>query len=391
MEVHLQEKPLQICETGPEFSEHLALPAEIQQLPEWFAEPLAQFLRSRQRNWPAKTVKRSTRQLCFRMTKMGEFFMQRHEWQAWGSLSTRWLDDFIDQGLQRGLSPNTINWDLIHFCQLCNFVHESGQALPKSVLRIRKLDTPKRLPRPLADQDVFLLERTIQEARTGDPRWYRDIRAICDLAWFYLLWHCGLRVSEVCWLTLGDLDLKGGKLFVSNSKERKDRVIYMSATAVEALQAYLKSETDKVTNYVFETNGHAMLPRLIQKRLKMYGKQCGVQVSPHRLRHTFASQMLNVGMPITSLQRYLGHTQLDTTLNYAQVSDPVLRKEYHQAVQKIDPLWQIDEYAAKLKIAQQRIQALTESLAQAKQNGEIYLAALEDLQNLIDELRQDVS
>jgi site-specific recombinase XerD len=391
METQLQKMSLAIGETGDPMADRFALPAELQELPEWFAKPFAQFLRSKQRNRPAKTVRRSTRQLFLRMKHMGKFFMEQYEWKDWASLSTRWLDDFIDHGLQRGLSPNTINWDLIHFCQFCTFLQESRYAIPKAVLRLKKLDVPKRLPRPLADQDVFVLEQTIRDARTGDPRWCRDIRAICDLAWFYLLWHCGLRLSEVCWLTLQDIDLKNGKLFVSNSKERKDRVIYMSETAVDAVRTHLENSTEKITSYVFETNGHAMLPHIIQRRLKMYGKRCGVQVSPHRLRHTFASQMLNVGMPITSLQRYMGHTQLDTTLNYAGVSDPVLRKEYNQAIRKVDPLWQRDEYAARLQIAQQRIQALTESLEQVRQDGETYLAALQNIQNLIDDLRKDVS
>lgn len=214
-------------------------------------------------------------------------------------------------------------------------------------------------------------------------KWHRDVRAIRDLAWFYLLWHCGLRVSEVCELTLQDLDLENGKIFVSNSKERKDRVIYMSQRVLDALRTYLDMSSDRNTSYVFEINGRVMSVRAIQRSLKLYGKRCGVQVSPHRLRHTFASQMLNAGMPVTSLQRYLGHEKLDTTMGYAGVSDPVLQKEYNQAIRKMDPLWQLDEYEAKLQVAQQRIQSLTASLNQAKQNAQCYLATLEKLEGLI--------
>ena len=78
---------------------------------------------------------------------------------------------------------------------------------------------------------------------------------------------------------------------------------------------------------------------------------CGVQVGPHRLRHTFASQMLNAGMPVTSLQRFLGRENLDTTMGNAEVSDPLLQKEYNQAIRKMDPLWQLDEYESKLQLA----------------------------------------
>ena len=390
METQVQELSLKVGSTEG-LAARLALPDELKNLPEWFGKPLGEFLRSKQRNWPAKNVQRSTRQLYARMKHVGEFFIREHSWQDWASLSTHWLEDFIDDGLRRGLSPKTINWDLIHFCQFCSFLDEEGYTIPRAVLRLKKLDTPKRLPRPLPGNDVFALEQAILEALTGDQRWYRDVNAIRDLAWFYLLWHCGLRVSEVCELRLQEVDLENGKVFVSNSKERKDRVIYMSKTTLDALRAHLTSSPNKVTTYVFEIAQQAMNVRTIQRRLNIYAARCGVKVSPHRLRHTFASQMLNAGMPVTSLQRYLGHENLDTTMGYAGVSDPVLQKEYNQAIRKIDPLWQLDEYAAKLQIAQQRMQILTASLNEARKNAEGYLATLEELQGLIEVLRKDVS
>jgi site-specific recombinase XerD len=391
METKVQMAAPKICGVTDDLSARLALPAGLEALPGWFSEPLGQFLRSKQRNWPAKTVQRSTRQLYGRMRYMGEFFMREYGWQAWADLSARWTDDFIDQGVRRGLSPATINWDLIHFCQFCNFLAEGGEEIPKAILRVKKLDIPKRLPRPLPGNDVFVLEKCILDALSGERRWQRDIKAIRDLAWFYLLWHCGLRVSEVCGLMVQDVDLDNGKLFVSNSKERKDRVIYVSKAARDALRAHFDFSSDRAMKYVFENDGHPLSSRAIQRSLNLYGRRCGIHVSPHRLRHTFASQMLNAGMPVTSLQRYLGHEELDTTMNYAKVSDPVLQKEYSQAIRGMDPLWQLDEYAAKLQIAQQRLQTLTTSLDQAKQNAGCYLGALEEIQGLIDELRKDVS
>jgi hypothetical protein len=60
-------------------------------------------------------------------------------------------------------------------------------------------------------------------------------------------------------------------------------------------------------------------------------------VTAQRLRHTFASQMLTAGMPVSSLQRYLGHEHLDTTMIYAEVSDPLLRQDYYQGIATLDP------------------------------------------------------
>lgn len=103
--------------------------------------------------------------------------------------------------------------DFIHFCQFCNFLAEEGYPIPKAVLRVKKLDVPKRLPRPLPGNDVFVLEKCIIEALSGKQKWHRDVRAIHDLAWLYLLWHCGF-----CELTLQDLNLENGKIFLSNSR-----------------------------------------------------------------------------------------------------------------------------------------------------------------------------
>jgi integrase/recombinase XerD len=151
-----------------------------------------------------------------------------------------------------------------------------------------------------------------------------------------LLWHCGLRISEVCSLRLIDIDLDARKLFIHNSKERKDRIAYMSDTAAMAVQQHLAIRPDLDSIYLFTTQHGALHSRSLQRRLVHYSRQCGVPVTAQRLRHTFASQMLASGMPVSSLQRYLGHENLDTTMIYAEVSDPLLRQDYYQGIATLD-------------------------------------------------------
>jgi len=181
------------------------------------------------------------------------------------------------------------------------------------------------------------LERGIQTAIIEAKTDYQKVLAIRDLASFYLLWHCGLRISEVCSLLLSEVDLEGRKLFIRNSKERKDRVVYMSDTAAMALQRHLAIRPDQDAAHLFPNKRGVMTPRCLQRRLVQYGRKCSVPVTAQRLRHTFASQMLAAGMPVTSLQRYLGHEQLDTTMLYAEVSDPLLRQDYYQGIAAVDP------------------------------------------------------
>jgi site-specific recombinase XerD len=136
---------------------------------------------------------------------------------------------------------------------------------------------------------------------------------------------------------LNDIDLDSRKLFIQNSKERKDRIAYMSDTAVLAVQQHLAIRPNQVSIYLFSTQYGALHPRSLQRRLVHYSHQCGVPVTAQRLRHTFASQMLTAGMPVSSLQRYLGHEHLDTTMVYAEVSDPLLRQDYYQGIATFDP------------------------------------------------------
>ena len=157
------------------------------------------------------------------------------------------------------------------------------------------------------------------------------------IAWRRLLPNCGLRVSEVCAMRLNDIDTESRNLFIRNSKERKDRIAYMSDTAALAVQQYLAIRPIQDPVHIFPTQLGVMHPRSLQKRLVQYRKKCGVPVTAQRLRHTFTSQMLTAGMPVSSLQRYRGHEHLDTTMIYAEVSDPLLRQDYYQGIAAPDP------------------------------------------------------
>jgi integrase len=141
----------------------------------------------------------------------------------------------------------------------------------------------------------------------------------------------------VCSLLVNDVDLPGHKLFIRNSKGRKDRVVYVSETTVKALRHHLDIRSVPTSPHLFTTRFGALKRGGLWKKLRIYGHQCGVPVTARRLRHTFASQMLTAGMPVSSLQRYLGHELMDTTMIYAEVSDPLLQQDYYQGITDIDP------------------------------------------------------
>lgn len=170
MEAKLQTQKLHLRPTPEDIPALLALPETIQTLPAWYGEPLADFLRSRQRNWPAKIVQRSTRQLCNRLAKIGDFLIKNYGWENWSNLSVRWFEAFIDKRIEDGRATNTINMDISFFKQFCLFLSESGYAIPKAVLQMKQLTTAQSLPRPLLGDDVFRLEKYIQNVGNGTKK-----------------------------------------------------------------------------------------------------------------------------------------------------------------------------------------------------------------------------
>ncbi len=315
----------------------LTIPKRVAELPSWIRVPFRRWVRLKQRNWPAKTVQRNTGNLCRRMVAMMGWLIERDDCQGWSELSPRLIEAYIDDRLRYGWAPATINWDLIHFRVFCWFARDEGYPVPEAVTKVRDLDTPRRLPRPFSDEQMRRLEacirKAVSEARTAHQREL----TLRDQACFYLLWHCGLRISEASELLVSDLDLGGGKLFVRNSKERKDRMLYMSQTVVGTLKEYLEVREKQAASRVFQSQRGVLTSAGIRERLRKYGQECEVPLTARRLRHTFASQMLAAGMPIASLRRYLGHEHLDTTLIYAKVSDPNLQRDYYRGAATFDP------------------------------------------------------
>jgi site-specific recombinase XerD len=257
--------------------------------------------------------------------------------QGWNDWSVRLIEAYIDDRLRYGWKSTTVNLDLSLFRSFCWFVIDEGYPVPQALTRVRSLATPVQLPRPLSDEEVERLEACIKEAIHRADRDIDRQLAVRDLACLYLMWHCGLRVSEVSGLLASDVDLSGRKLFIQHSKERKDRMLYISQTTTASLREYLADRRRPDSPYLFDGRKGPLTARNIRARMRGYGERCGVPVTPHRLRHTFASQMLAAGMSVLSLQRYLGHENLTTTLVYAEVSDPMLQKDYYRGAATFDP------------------------------------------------------
>jgi integrase len=154
---------------------------------------------------------------------------------------------------------------------------------------------------------------------------------------FYLLWQGGLRSGEVELLRFSDFYLTQGdqakRLFIRDGKWRKGRAVYLTDVALQALKAYLAVRgVEKAGDFVFVRQGKPLKKNFLSGRLKAIGRQVDVSVSAHRLRHTYATQLLNVGCRVTSIQKLLGHTNLNTTMTYASAFDQTVMLDYFKAL-----------------------------------------------------------
>ena len=237
------------------------------------------------------------------------------------------VNTYIDHLLELRKSPKTINCHLGCIRHFYRFICEQeGEALADPVMRGSALRLAKPLPKHLQDVQVEELFRAINKDR--------------DMAMFKLMLRCGLRVEEVANLTIDCIDYRRSRIFVHMGKGSKDRVVYFSTDAAEALADYLEIRPEATTRKIFlvEKGKYKNQPisvRGIQKRLEYYSKRTGIVVSCHQLRHTMATQLLNADADLVTIQDLLGHTRIQTTQRYCKVSNNKIRRDYHKAMTTI--------------------------------------------------------
>ncbi len=190
------------------------------------------------------------------------------------------------------------------------------------------LSAPKlwfSLPKFLSVKDVEHLLKQPDE---------KEIMGCRDKAMLELLYATGLRVSELVSLKVNDVNLESGFL-VCKGKGDKERIVPLGNSASLAVKNYLKAARRKlwkkeIDNLFLTTRGGAFTRQGFWKMLKEYGKQAGMaqKVSPHILRHSFATHLLERGADLRSVQLMLGHSQITTTQIYTHVTRKHLRKVY---------------------------------------------------------------
>ncbi len=243
------------------------------------------------------------------------------------ALDRRALEQFVRQLMGEGRSPKSVARAVACYRGFYRFLVVSGHRQDNPAVDVIAPRAWKTLPKFLSMDEV---DRLIGTPDTSQPRGLRD-RALIEL-----LYATGLRVSEMVNLRQQDLNLESGYL-TCFGKGRKQRLVPIGDEAAAWLKRYIKDGRPALLNkrssprLFVNARGGAGLTRVgFWKILKEHGKQAGLarNLSPHVLRHSFATHLLERGADLRAIQMMLGHSDLSTTQIYTHILDARLRAVY---------------------------------------------------------------
>ena len=231
------------------------------------------------------------------------------------------------QDLSKNESSNTISRTISSLKSFYKFLEINKYTNTNPLTTIISPKTARKLPKVLSEEEV----NKLLDINLNNDFDYRN-KAMLEL-----MYSSGLRVSELINLTVNDIDLKNSlvRIFGKGSKER---IVPLNDYATEALNNYIlyhrpKLFKQKESNYLFLNNhGNQMTRQGFFKTLKKIAKEKGIksELSPHTLRHSFATHLLKYGADLRSIQELLGHSDISTTQIYTHITNEMLEKNYHE-------------------------------------------------------------
>lgn len=281
-------------------------------LPNWLSDLIRGFCTSHRQVYDP--IQQTRNRLC----QLSQFFRWvKNEYKLFGLGDVTPRLWFVDAQMRQGsgIQPTSLNTALRALRAFLRFAKDSGYSSCERILDVRPLRTGEVLPRDISETQLSLLLKQANRL---------------DQAWILLMAHSGLRTCEIRALRWRDVDLQKRTLRIEESKGLQGRVVFLSTPTTKILK-----RLPKASGPIFTHHNLPFSNRYCQSRLKTIGKKCGMHVTPHQLRHTCATMLLNVGMSIFSVQVILGHKYVDTTLRYARIYDSIVAKNYKHAIETV--------------------------------------------------------
>lgn len=234
-------------------------------------------------------------------------------------VSTEEIREYLAEYQKRNNCTNvTIDNIRRNISSFFSWLEEEDYILKSPMRRIHKIKTKTVVKNVISDEGIEKLRDNCQEIR--------------DLAIIDLLYSTGIRVGELVNLNIDDIDLDGRECVVYG-KGDKERRVYFDAKAKVHLKNYIESRNDEnEALFVTLDSPHARLKISgVEIRLRQLGKRLNLdRVHPHKFRRTMATRAIDKGMPIEQVQKILGHSQIDTTMQYAMVNQTNVKTSHQK-------------------------------------------------------------
>ena len=249
---------------------------------------------------------------------------------SWGSVKERDIRNFLDDLDKRGYSLATKSRKIASTKSFFNFLKSEGIIHNNLMDEVRQPRSGQVLPKALSIEEVDLLLNFKSEKQSTE-----DLR---DGVMVELMYAAGLRVSELVGLNVRDVDLDVGSVRTIG-KGYKERIIPIYETAVESISEYvtiirpIHSQSQKQEALFLNRRGSRLTRQAVWLRLRKLAITVGIsdKITPHMLRHSFATHLLHGGASLRHVQELLGHSNIATTQIYTHLTDKHIRNEYAKA------------------------------------------------------------
>jgi len=240
---------------------------------------------------------------------------------------------FVSYLMKKKLTSKSVSRKISSIRTFYSYLLENNLVRNNPFIDVTTPKIEKRLPNILDNEEINMMLNVID---TNKPLGERNY-LIIDL-----LYSCGLRVSELCDLKINDIDFYGKSIIVKSGKGSKDRYLVLHDGLIEELRNYISGARNRLLSgskeednrhLLINYKGTTLTPRGVRKILNSIMDKTGetYKVTPHMLRHSCATVLLNGGMDLRSVQEILGHSMLSTTQIYTDVAIDDIKDKYRNA------------------------------------------------------------
>lgn len=265
------------------------------------------------------------------LTGLTDFSHNKESVSSWTSFTRQNMLSYLLDLKERGYVATTIARKVAATRSFFSFLVSEGLAKTNPTENMSSPTVGKALPKPIPISQVRLLLEQPAKLSTSEAK--RD-RAMLEL-----LYASGMRISELVSLNLGDVNIEGDYFVRCLGKGRKERIIPIYEQIARTIKLYIDEERLKLSRgrnedaLFLNARGERLTRQGFWQKLKEYAKAAGLssQISPHTLRHSFATHMLSGGADLRSVQELLGHANISTTQVYTHLTTEHVRRDYDKS------------------------------------------------------------